>query len=58
MFTRLTTQWNVSMSGMTGLNYSSLEYLCKLYKVKDPVVLFEGIQVMEMTALSCMNKKK
>jgi hypothetical protein len=58
MFTRLSTQWNVSMNGMTGLNYSSLEYLCKLYEVKDPVVLFEGIQVMEMTALSCMNKKK
>jgi len=58
MFIRLSTQWTVSMSGLTGLNYSSLEYLCKLYGVKDERVLFEGIQIMEMSALSCMNKKK
>jgi hypothetical protein len=58
MFVRLSTQWNYSMSGITGLNYSSLEYLCKLYKVQDSVALFEGIQIMEMTALAYMHKKK
>ena len=58
MFVRLSTQWNVSMNGMTGLNYSSLQYLCKLYEVKDERVLLEGIQIMEMSALSCMNKRK
>ena len=46
------------MAGMTGLIYSSLEWLCKLYVVKDPVALFEGIQVMELAALSCMNAKR
>tara|TARA_Y100001938_G_scaffold146728_1_gene226260 strand:+ start:8216 stop:8392 length:177 start_codon:yes stop_codon:yes gene_type:complete len=58
MFIRLSTQWNVSMSGLTGLNYSSLPYLCKLYEVKDERLLFEGIQIMEMAALSCLHKKK
>ena len=58
MFTRMSTQWNVSMNGLIGLNYSSLEYLCRLYAVKDPITLFEGIQVMEMAALFCMSKKK
>tara|TARA_R100000458_G_C8251095_1_gene228011 strand:- start:556 stop:732 length:177 start_codon:yes stop_codon:yes gene_type:complete len=58
MFVRLSTQWHVGMAGLTGLNYSSFEYLCRLYSVEDPVNLFEGIQVMEMAALSCMNKKK
>jgi len=58
MFIRLSTQWNVSMSGLTGLNYSSLPYLCKLYEVKDERLLFEGIQIMEMSALSCLHKKK
>ncbi len=57
IFIRLSTQWHISMSGMTGLNYSSLEYLCRLYEVEDPVILFEGIQVMEMAALTCMHKK-
>jgi hypothetical protein len=45
------------MSGLTGLNYSSLDCLCRLYSVKDPVSLFEGIQVMELTALASLNKR-
>jgi hypothetical protein len=57
MFLRMQTQWNASMGGVTGLNYSSLEYLCRLYSVKDPVSLFEGIQVMEVVALSSLNKR-
>lgn len=57
MFLRMQTQWNASMGGVTGLNYSSLEYLCRLYSVKDPVSLFEGIQVMEVTALASLNKR-
>ena len=58
MFLRMQTQWNVSMAGLTGLNYSSLDYLSRLYSVKDPVSLFEGVQVMEVTALTCLNKRK
>jgi len=58
MFLRMQTQWNVSMAGLTGLNYSSLDYLSRLYSVKDPVSLFEGMQVMEVTALTCLNKRK
>lgn len=57
IFLRMQTQWNASMGGVTGLNYSSLEYLCRLYSVKDPVSLFEGIQVMEVVALSSLNKR-
>jgi hypothetical protein len=57
MFLRMVTQWNTSFSGVTGLNYSSLEWLCKLYAVKDPVAIFEGVQVMELTALSALNSK-
>jgi hypothetical protein len=57
MFCRMQTQWNASFGGVTGLNYSSLDYLCRLYSVKDPVSLFEGIQVMEVTALASLNKR-
>ena len=53
----MTTQWNTSMAGLTGLNYPSLEWLCKLYSVKDPVAIFEGIQVMEMAALAVLNTR-
>jgi hypothetical protein len=58
MFLRMSTQWNTSMAGLTGLNYPSLEWLCKLYSVKDPVALFEGVQVMETTALSVLNAER
>ena len=58
MFLRMTTQWNTSMAGLTGLNYPSLEWLCKLYSVKDPVAIFEGIQVMESAALAILNSKR
>tara|TARA_R100000353_G_scaffold11755_1_gene12336 strand:- start:131 stop:310 length:180 start_codon:yes stop_codon:yes gene_type:complete len=58
MFLRMSTQWNVGVGGPIGLNYSSLEYLCKLYPVKDVCALFEGIQIMEMTALVAMQTQK
>ena len=57
MFLRMQTQWRVGMGGPTGLDYASLEWLCRLYSVKDPASLFEGLQLMEVTALSCLNKK-
>jgi hypothetical protein len=40
------------------LDYASLDWLCRLYAVQDPVPLFEGLQVMEAAALSAFNKKK
>ena len=58
MFMRMQTQWVVGMSGAVGLSYPSLEWLCKLYSVKDPVAVFEGVQVMEMAALAVLNAKR
>ena len=58
MFWKLSTQWYVSMAGLTGINYKCLEYLCKIYTVKDSVAMFEGIQVMEYEALKLMQKDK
>ena len=58
MFLRMQTQWRMSFAGPTGLDYAALDWLCRLYSVKDPATLLEGLQVMEVTALSCFNKKK
>jgi len=58
MFVRMSTQWHTSMAGLTGLNYPSLEWLCKLYSVKDPVAIFEGVQVMELAALAVLNANR
>lgn len=58
MFMRMQTQWIVGFSGATGLNYPSLECLCRLYSVKNPVTVFEGVQVMEAAALTIMHEQK
>lgn len=58
MFLRIQTQWRVGMSGPVGLDYAPLEWLCRIYKVEDPALVFTGLQVMEYTALSCFNAKK
>jgi len=57
MFFKMQTQWIVGFSGPTGLHYPSLEWLCRLYTVKDPVTMFEGIQIMEAAALAEMGKR-
>ena len=58
MFLRMQTQWRIGFCGPTGLDYTTLEWLCRLYAVQDPVGLFEGLQVMEAAALTTFNKKK
>ena len=58
MFLRMQTQWNVSMSGLVGLNYQALETLIRLYKIEEPLELFEKVQVIERAALVKMNSKR
>jgi len=57
MFMRLQTQWNVTMGGYVGLRYEPLLWLCGLYSVEDVSTMFEGIQIMEASALSQLNAK-
>ncbi len=57
MFLRLQTQWNTTMGGFIGVKYEVLEWLCRLYSIKEPRSMFEGIQVMEAEALKHLNEK-
>jgi hypothetical protein len=45
------------MGGYVGLRYEPLQWLCGLYSVKDVPTMFEGIQIMEASALSQLNAK-
>ena len=59
MFIRAQTQWNVSMSGYTGLRYDVLLFsggLFDLYSVEDRLEMLEGLQTMEAAALSVLAK--
>ena len=56
MFTRMTTQWNVTMGGVIGLKYDVLEWFCRIYYVKDVKKMLSKIQIMERAAMAVFNK--
>ena len=57
MWCRVQTQWRTSAGGAVGLDYGVLAWLFKMYAVKDPRTLLEGLQVMESAALAAMNRE-
>ena len=56
MFLRCQTQWRTTMSGVFGFDYSAVEWLFRLYEVKDQAAVFEDLQVMEAAAVRILNK--
>ena len=58
MFLRCQTQWRVGMSGIIGLDYTSVLEMIKLYLVEDTVAMLENLQIMEAAALQALNKEK
>lgn len=57
MFLRCQTQWRVGMSGIIGLDYTSVIEMIKLYN-KDSIAMLENIQIIEAAALQALNKDK
>ncbi len=58
MFLRCQTQWRVGVSGIIGLDYTSVLEMIKLYLVEDTVAMLENLQIMEAAALQALNKEK
>ena len=58
MFLRCQTQWRVGLSGIIGLDYTSVIEMIKLYLVEDTVAMLENLQIMEAAALRIINKEK
>ena len=58
MFLRCQTQWRVGISGIIGLDYTSVLEMIKLYLVEDTVAMLENLQIMEAAALQVLNKEK
>ena len=57
MFLRWQTQWRVGISGIIGLDYTSVIEMIKLYS-KDSIAMLENIQIIEAAALQAFNKDK
>jgi len=58
MFLRCQTQWRVGISGIIGLDYTSVIEMIKLYLVEDTVAMLENLQIMEAAVLQVINKEK
>ena len=58
MFLRCQTQWRVGISGIIGLDYTSVIEMIKLYLVEDSVAMLENLQIMAAAALQVINKEK
>ena len=58
MFLRCQTQWRVGVSGIIGLDYTSVLEMIKLYLVEDTVAMLENLLIMEAAALQALNKEK
>ena len=56
VFSQLSTQWRVGYSGPTGLDYTAVEWVMSLMKVKKKREVFRAIRIMESSALSQMSK--
>ena len=57
MFLRCQTQWRGGMSGIIGLDYTSVIEMIKLYS-KDSIAMLENIQIIEAAALQALNRDK
>ena len=59
LFTSLSTQWRIGMSGATGLDYSPFFTRMDRMRLSDDdyEILFDDIRIIESEALQIMNKK-
>lgn len=59
LFQQCQTQWNVSMSGITGLNYPALESVMRMSNISqsEQAALFEQVRYIENGYLSTTYEK-
>jgi len=58
MFLRCQTQWRVGMSGIIGLDYTSVLEMIKLYNKDNHTAMLESLQIMEASVLKALSKEK
>ena len=57
MFLRCQTQWRPTMAGVCGLDYTAVEWLFRLYEVKNQPAVLEDLQIMEAAGLKILNQR-
>ncbi len=58
LFLKVQTQWRVGgLGSITGLSYSDVLSIGRLYEIPNLVEVFEDLQVLEVTVMSLLNKE-
>lgn len=58
LFFQLGTQWQVSMGGVVGLNYTAAEAVMRIRGVKNRARMFDDLRLMEAAVLKVWNAPK
>ena len=58
LFSRVQTQWNAGMGGITGLNYLGVEAVARNLRVSLDADMFSRIQIMERGVLSEVSRRR
>ena len=58
VFRAASTQWRVSINGITGLDYNVLPWLMKVYATEDEVTAINDIQIMEAAVLNIFRQSQ
>ena len=58
VFLSASSQWFIGFAGPTGLNYQSIDFLFKIYSIKNRKAIFEDIQIIEGAALKEMRDRE
>lgn len=56
MFLRL--DWRFTMGERTGLNYQTLEWLCRVFQVENVPEMYDGLRTMELSALTTIAQRR
>lgn len=58
LFMRCIRQWRTAGEAFLGIDYSVLEWVCKLSKIEPTLQLLDHFQIMEAEAVEILNERK
>ena len=58
LFCRVQTQWRCTGGVMYGLDYNAVRYFIELLEIKNPITIFEDLQVIEGKIVEILSREK
>ncbi len=58
LFCRVQTQWRCTSGVMYGLDYNAVRYFIELLEIKNPITIFEDLQVIEGKIVEILSRER